>query len=285
MNDIECEVIVLCEAWEMIDSMISWSLLNGFNRTESAMLSFNSDDAPRLFYIYLIDFFSDIGARSAGSSLDFPNIEEKSVTGGSTVLHYLRHIAKNPVLLRNGKRLLDAVNCVEIWRDGRFMLKNMYFPDINLEVNLTLSRFDCIYLCGNVSKHSPVRLSKCVKRLHKLINQAGANIDEQQAYLAIRNFSEYFLDNSGVCHYHLNQLSELLNNIRLAIYSGLGRVYIRSYRRVAERHRGLECYEYDIPNEIESQFAETMYWELLNKVRSGPCVSEFTVDDTCWRKY
>lgn len=285
MKDIECEIIVLNEAWEMIDTLVSHSLLRGFEKTGTTWLHFNSLDAQFLFYIFLADFFSDINAKRDPPPLGLPNLKSKNATEGSSILHYLRYVAEHPVLLRNKEKFLKTVSDLEEWRDGTIEMEKINFADVGVEVSIPLSRYDCVLLCGNTSKHSPIRLSRCAKHLRDLIKRTGNEISEPQAYLAVKNFSEWFSDYSHIYDYHLNQVSELLNKIRFAIYFGLGKEYARAYRRIPDILPDLPSYEYDVPKDIESQIVRSMYWDLMNKIRSRPCVPIFTINDFHRNKY
>ncbi len=106
-------------------------------------------------------------------------------------------------------------------------------------------------------------------------------------YRALPDFYYWFF--YTVILYHASTIAEFLNNIRWAIHRYLLCRYDWAYERSelnseTDGEGGLE-YTYRVPEEIEDPLAQSMYWELMNKVRAEPIFREFIVPPSAKRRY
>jgi len=62
---------------------------------------------------------------------------------------------------------------------------------------------------------------------------------------------------------------------RQGIFRYLQPEFERSYK--AESHLS---YGFDIPNGCNDQLAQAMYWDIMNRVRAGPLMPQFTISDS-----
>ena len=136
---------------------------------------------------------------------------------------------------------------------------------------------------GNIAKHNLARLSTNVLHLRKLLETAGHTVSEQDAYLAVENFFEWFFNDIFI--YHSSQIAEFLNNIRWAIFEYLQPEYRRSWHLTDKATPDLQRYGYHFPSEINEPVARAMYWNVMNRVRAKPWIHRFVVSDSFKRRY
>ncbi len=149
-------------------------------------------------------------------------------------------------------------------------------PSIDVQSQLKMRRVEFLKLCGNVTKHSFLRSAGFAEALRSLLDKSGHKITLDQALLALGDFYERF--HTDILSYHASTLAELLNNIRWGIYEYLN----PEYKASVKFEMGSPAYHYVIPEFVTSDFARTCYWDLLNEVRSEPCMRRF--EATRWLK-
>ena len=138
-------------------------------------------------------------------------------------------------------------------------------------------------MCSDIAKHHLARLSTNVKHLCKLLETAGHVVSEQEAYLAVENFFEWFAEDIFI--YHSSQIAEFLNNIRWAIFEYLQLEYRRSWHLSDNAPPDFPRYGYHFPAEITEPVARAMYWDVMNRVREKPRMHRFVVSDSFKRRY
>ena len=138
-------------------------------------------------------------------------------------------------------------------------------------------------MCGDIAKHHLARLSVNIGHLRKLLRNAGHEVDEQKASLAINNFFDWFFDD--IFMYHSGQIAEFLNNIRWAIFDYLLPEYRRSWHLTENATQDFKAYSYHIPDEVTDPIARAMYWDVMNRVRTKPWVHRFIICDSLKKCY
>ncbi|TBG52607.1 hypothetical protein [Rhizobium leguminosarum] len=278
MNDIEREVVVLNSAWEMINGMVNWAMFVKHDRYEPTNMMFETSVHARLFIILLADFLSEVRAFKGD---EIPLGLKASPSGARasdlTFLFHVRQVGANPQLGSDARPLAKVVEEFSRWLEGEFVASGVNLGSIGVVADITVSRLRYLKMCGDIAKHNLARLATNVKHLQRLLTAAGHEVSEEDAYLAVEGFFEWFQQDIFI--YHSSHIAEFLNNIRWAIFDYLGPEYRRSYHPTGEVS-GLEVYAYRVPTEIGEPVAHAMYWDLMNRYRSRPWVHRFVVSES-----
>ena len=165
----------------------------------------------------------------------------------------------------------------------RTQVVTSFVADIDVVADLHLQRYRYIKMCGDIAKHNLARLSTNVGHLQKLLKKANHPVTEQEAYLAIENFFEWFFDDIFI--YHSSQIAEFLNNIRWAIFEYLQPEFQRSWHLTEHATPSFPMYGYRIPAESTEPIAQAMYWDVMNRVRAKPWIHRFVISDDFKRRY
>lgn len=276
MNDTERETIILNCAWEMIDGMVNWAVFEKTDHVELSNLWFPSGQHRQLFLILLADFLSQTrGFSGRPIPLGLQEPPSDTVPSNKTFLFHLRQVCAQPILGPDASGLNAAVEEFASWLEREFVTEGVNLSDINVVCDLKVSRLQYVKICGDIAKHNPTRLEANVKRVRDLLAAAGSPITEDQGYLAIPTFNEWFA--TGIFPYHASHVAELLNNIRWEIYGYLQPEFRRSWHRKSEWSELYPLYGYHVPSEIEAPVARSMYWDVMNRSRSVPYVQRFTI--------
>lgn len=228
MNETEREAIILNNAWEMIDGMVNWAIFDKTEKSELSNLWVKSSQHRQLFLILLTDFLSQTTARSGKPvPLGLKVVPSGTTPANKTFLFHLRQVCETPTLGRDTSGLSDAVEAFAEWLEKEFVTEGVNLHNIDKAIDMKVSRLAYIKICGDIAKHSLVRLEGNVKRLRDLLASAGVDVDEPTAYLAFESFYEWFAEN--IFSYHTSHIAELLNNIRWEIYDYLLPEFNRSW--------------------------------------------------------
>jgi hypothetical protein len=284
MNDIEREVIILNSGWEMIDGMVNWAMFVKHDNTALTSLMFQTRQHSLLFAILLGDFLSQTGAYKGDPvPLGLKAAPSNARPSDLTFLFHLRQVCDDPKLGTEITALSAAIESFADWLEGEFTAPNVNLPAIDVVADLRIARFRYIKMCADIAKHSLARLATNVGHLRKLLEAAGHPVSEQEAYLAVENFFEWFHDDIFI--YHSSQIAEFLNNIRWAIYNYLQPEYQRSWHWSDRATVQFPIYSYRVPAEITEPLALAMYWNAMNRSRSSPYMPRFVVTDGFKRYY
>jgi hypothetical protein len=276
MNDIEREAIILNSAWEMIDGMVNWAMFVKNDQTEPTNLMFQTNAHVRLFVILLGDFLADVRAfKGEPVPLGLKPAPNNARPSDLTFLFHLRQVCASPRLGSDASALARAVEDFATWLEGQFIATGVNLHAIDVVADLRVVRYRYIKMCGDIAKHSLARLATNVGHLRKLLDQAGHPVSEQQAYLAVETFFDWFQEDIFI--YHSTQIAEFLNNIRWAIYWYLQPEFRRSWHLTDRATADFPAYGYRVPSEIAEQVAVAMYWNLMNRSRSQPYVQRFVI--------
>ena len=258
----EREVIFLRTITDLIDSMVNLSTFQVCGSSPEAYILFHTSHHQKLFNILLVDLLSKADKHLVGRSLSYPEV--------------LREICKEPSFDIDSSidNLGSAVNSFSDWLSFEPTVK-VWFPSIDYDGPLKLSRHTFISICGNVSKHSILRQSHQAKKLKSILEQSGVQeVTLEDALLAVENFYEWF--HEDIFNYHSSTIAELLNEIQWGVYEYLLPEYHRSYVRDSSDFRSPK-YHFCYPVEVRSDLAKTLYWDLMNWIRRKPIVKRFSV--------
>ncbi|MER8562452.1 hypothetical protein [Mesorhizobium sp. M0578] len=283
MNDTEREAIILNSAWEMIDGMVNWAMFVKTERADPSNLMFQTAGHARLFVILLGDFLSEIRAfKGEPTPLGLKPAPSNARPSDLTFLFHLRQVCTGPQLGADTAGLSAAVEAYATWLEEEFTATGVNLHSIDVVADLRITRYRYIKMCGDMAKHNLGRLATNVGHLRRLLEQAGHQVSEQQAYLAVDTFFEWF--HQDIFVYHSSQIAELLNNIRWAIYEYLQSEFRRSFH-VPTSTAEFPRYSYHVPSAITEPVAVAMYWDAMNRSRSQPYVQRFVIPDYMKQRY
>ena len=268
-SSIEIEIISLAAVWDLIDSMVHYGHFEKDHETENTSLMFKTRDASKLFLIILADFLSH--PRDGTLGLEKPSIEGSM---GRTYLGYLQKVSEYPQFSGDCELLAVSVERFAKWLDGNIVVEDVWLPSIERNGDLNVKRLDYIKICGTISKHGFTRLDQIVSKIQRILAENDTKIDEEEVYLTIPDFQEWFQDNIFIAS--STQIAWHLNEIRWGIYHYLKVEFERSYTPTAVVSE-LQMYAYDVPSGIKSPLVKSMYWYLMNNVRSAPNFPRFTM--------
>ena len=164
------------------------------------------------------------------------------------------------------------------WLDGFAIVEKVWLPSIDRDGMIRVQRMTYLKICGTASKHGFTRLGDIVKQIRNLLAENGTSIDEGQGYLVIPEFQEWFQDNIFIASSTL--IAWHLNEIRWGIYQYLSSEFRRAYALTIPIGAGQHLYSYDVPAEMTHPLVRSMYWDLMNDIRSPPYFPRFTVGIT-----
>lgn len=264
LSPIEEEVTFLKATWEAIDSMVNLSIMSLRGDDPESSILFESRNHQQLFNIALVDFLS--------------KTDKRAPVKQSSYLAALRQISDCPHFSVDDSvaSLRQSIKEFATWLEAEISV-DVWFPLINLETPLRVSRLQYIKMTGDLSKHNFLRSAGVAEDLQQLLSSQGVPVELEAAMLALENFYEWFHDH--VFNYHASTLSEFLNNIRWGIYDYLQPEFARSMVRDPADP---VMYKYTYPSSVSSSFGKQTYWDLMNLVRGKPYMRRFQV--TKWQK-
>ena len=284
MNDFEREAIILNSAWKMIDGMVNWAMFVKTDLSEPTNLIFQDHEHARIFIILLGDFLSQVRAnKSDPMPLGLKEAPANAHPADLTFLYHIRQVCDEPKLGEDTHDLGREIEAFANWLEGIFVLPEVYLAGIEVEVDLQIERYRYLKMCGDIAKHHLGRLSYNVGRIRNLLGASGRVISEQDAYLAIDDFYEWFFEHVFI--YHSTQIVEFLNNIRWEIFRYLTAECQRSYNLTDEAASDFHAYSYDVPEQIRKPIAQAMYWDVMNRVRQEPCMPRLVIPDKFKQRY
>jgi hypothetical protein len=268
-SSLDREIIILAAAWDLIGSTVHYAHFEKEHKIEHATLMFQTREASKLFLIILADFLSL--PRDGAFGLSRPRSEGSL---GQTYLGHLLNVASAPNFKGDVTLLTSSVKSFAEWLDGFTEVHDVWLPSIERNGTLRVRRMDYLKICGTISKHGFTRLGDVVVKLRAILAANGTEIDEGQAYLVIPEFQEWFQDNIFIAS--STRVAWQLNEIRWGIYHYLVSEFRRAYTPT-EVVTGAQMYRYDVPNEITDPLVRSIYWDMMNNVRTPPYFPRFTV--------
>lgn len=256
----EREVVILKAALDLINDMVNHQIFELLGENPNKNILFHTENHQRLFSIFLADFLSETDKRIIGSE--------------KTYLEFLDTVLKNPSFESNGsdKALRAAIENFSQWLGTEITFEKVWFPSLNNEISLVLTRGEFLKICGIISKHNFSRLSSIRNKICILLNKNGFKATPEKALLAINDFYDHFY--SDILNYHGSALAEMLNEIRWGIQDYLKEEYSRHEAMLAKTSLGKT---YEFPNSLRNEFAKFCYLELMFQVGIGPYFRRFKI--------
>ncbi len=267
---IEQEAILLKAVWDMIDDMVNLEIFEYPMTSRPTNLVFKSGTHKRVFAILLADFL----AQPRPSALPFafaPSTAGARETD-RTYLFYLDAIGRQPTLGADASGLAASASAFADWLNAECFCPKVWLPELDLSVDLRVSRIWLLKIVGDANKHNFSRLDARVKQIRAMLARHGHEIDEGMVYRSLPDFQQWFY--TDVFSYHASTIGEFLDQIRRALFAYLSPEFARAWRRGA-RFEG--DYSFDVPADIRDPLALGMYWDLINRMRDGVGFPAFTV--------
>ena len=275
VNAVEQEAIILNAGWEMIDNMVNWAMIVKFDEPLRNVM-FESFQHARLCNILLGDFLSDLKAfKQKPPPFGLRPAPSDAVASDLTFLFYLRQVCADPRLGSDVSALHRAVEDFAAWLEHEFTAKGVNLSSVNVVADIKIPRWRYLKICGDIAKHHIARLETNAAHIRRLITASGHPISEQDSYLAINDFYEWFHSNIFIAH--ASAIADFLNNIRTAIHAYARAEFARAYIRTDRPFEGM--YNYDVPSAIAQPIARAMYWDLMNRMRAGLYMQPFAISD------
>jgi hypothetical protein len=268
-NETEQEVIALNAVWNLIDEMVNWNIFVKTDVVKDVTLIPSTGTHQQLFNILLLDFLTVMDA----GAFDLPRPANGSSEADKSYLFYLNRIAASPQLNPlSGHLISTPTKLFTNWLETECTVEGVWLPTIEVQATLTLKRISFIKICGNIAKHSFAGLSRNSKDIAGILSANGVEIEDDQRFLVIPDFYEWFHRN--ILSYHLGAIAEFLNNIRAGIYDYLLPEWNRAYKQDKDDPTK---YSYLVPDTCNRPLSRNMYWDLMNEVRAGLYMPRFEV--------
>jgi hypothetical protein len=248
-NALEQEILVLKAVWDCIAEMVNYEIFLKPDQTTDVSMMPDTATHQRLFNILLDDFLSAPDA----NAFDLPKPPKDCVSTDKTYLFYLKNVIAAPKLNPEGAdHLKGPVQNFVDWLEADCTVEKVWFPSISVETNLTVKRIAFIRICGSIARHNFGRLTRNANELVAILKQNGVVVDDDQRFLILPEFYEWFHD--SILNYHISALAEFLNNIRWGIYEYLYSEWCRSYTR-DPIPKFPERYKYIFPRDCQRPLA------------------------------
>jgi len=211
-QNIESEITALYATVNMINGMVSNSILEIPYADKDVVVRPHAEVHQKFFNILLVELLS--GPQRPVLGLNQLKDEDKDLG----YLAYIRGVYHAPQIYNiNGqKQLQKATEAFISWLNGISVVDNVWLPSIDTELTLEIRRISFIKICGDISKHGFIRLDRRIRDLIAILANHSITISEEQAYLMLPEFYEWFHDD--IFNYHISNITEFLNNITWAIY-------------------------------------------------------------------
>ncbi len=264
LTPIEEEVAFLKATLDAINSMVNFEVLSLHGSDPDSSILFATRTHQQFFNIALVDFLS--------------RTDKKAPVKQTSYLGALRQIAETPSFSVNDSAaaLKASTSDFVAWLEAEITV-DVWFPSLELQMPLRVSRLLYIKMTGDLSKHNLLRSVGVAEDLQRLLTTQGVNVELDAALLALDNFYEWFHDH--VLNYHGSTIAEYLNNIRWGIHE-----YLRPElnRSIVWESREPPKYRFTYPSGVTTRFGQENYWALMNLVRAEPYMRRFQV--TKWQK-
>ena len=133
-----------------------------------------------------------------------------------TLIFHLRQVCRRPSLGTSVEPLRERTEAFADWLEGSFEAQGVNLAEIDLVCDIRVERYKYLQMCGDIAKHSLPRLSVNARHLRNLLARAGHAVSEEQSYLAIPSFFNWFFDDCFM--YSASRIAEFLNEIRWAVF-------------------------------------------------------------------
>lgn len=251
----EQEIITLKSVLDMINNMVNHTMFD-FLETPPTMVMFKDIPHREHFCSLLVDFLS--------SPNDFfPENED--------FLYRLKAICDAPKLGFHITELRKHTMEFIAWLDTETNIPDRFSGSVG-KATILISRRKYLRIGSMTCKHNPTNLTWQVQALQKILKSNNILRSIGETYQCLESFREEIV--GDIIEYHVSTLAEFLNNIRIGIYNYLNPVLIKQIEYDDEISGK---YKYNYPEEVNSDFGKTYFWDLMNCVRSKFCIKDFKV--------
>ena len=265
----EVEVVTLKASLDLISDMVNHQMMTFSPDLSRCEIRFRDDPHQAYFSILLSDFLS-APREFFGESSDY--------------LARLAAIGSQPHLRSDQTALLkSASERFQRWLQETATAPMRWFPTLDLEIDLRITRRDLVTMSGNQTKHNFTQQTRQAEKLRKILKDNGQQFRFDECLIALPDFYEQMYNDIFV--YHSSTMAASLNDIRWGVYE-----YARRERQECTESwpfdsSGQLAYRYHYPAEIKTPLGEHYYWELMNDVRDRPPIPRFVVSDLLRRRY
>jgi hypothetical protein len=268
----EKEILVLKAALEAINSIVNYSVLDFNHRDPDSSLLPKTGIHQKYFGILLVDF-----------------LKLRVFMVNEDCLESLRAITTSPQFKGNVLFFRNSINefiqwldsDVEFEKDGE--TRALWFPTIDCNIALRITRREFIEVCGNISKHNLLGLDRQARVIQKIFEKNNVSIELTDSLLTMEEFYEQF--HNDLFNYHISAICEFLNNIRLGIFEYLQPLYNENLKPYYNEHLKMPSYRYAYPDTIANPYVRKIFWDLMNDIRSGAYMPKFIVNKYLKMRY
>jgi len=148
---------------------------------------------------------------------------------------------------------------------------NLWLPTLDIDANLSVPRLEFLRIAGNQAKHNLSRLTRVSNRITNILKDHGYSVEPDAVPLALEDWDEHLQEDYFA--YYATWIAELLNNLRWGVQDYLAPVYREVYTK--DPSHDLR-YWYEYPEEISNDTPRAWFWRLMNGVRTGPYIEQFS---------
>lgn len=264
---------------EQIKSIVNYQVITLDHNDPDSFVGFKTELHQMYFNIMLLDFFN----------FNMPDFGISEKDKNRCALERILTIAKTPILNTNIAPLKEIVTSFQNWleQDVKFIVEDKdlnlcFFPTVDLEIPLKITRKEFIKICGNISKHNLFGLTRQGGLIQKIFKRSGHDLSSHDAILIMNDFYDIF---SPILGYHAGTITEFLNNIQWAIHEYLTPTYLKSKEEFWDKGLKLQRYKYIYPDEMNDPYMKDIFWSLMNDVRTGPYIPKFKSSEIRKRAY
>ena len=198
LTPMEVEIITLKASLDLIDSMVNRAMMTFSTDPSSCEIRFQDTTHQAYFSILLSDFLS---------------IPREFFSGLSNYLDRLVSIGDKPLLRSDAVSLLKhASNGFRTWLNEAAIAPKRWFPTLDLEINLRITRRDLVTMSGNQTKHNFTQQTRQATKFRRILKENGEDVPFDDCLIALRDFYEQMYNDIFV--YHSSTISAFLNDIR-----------------------------------------------------------------------
>lgn len=174
-NEAEDEVVLLKAVKELVDSIVNLEVLNVTENDPESEIRFHTMTHQKYFNIVLVDFLSVT--------------DKRAPIGQTTYLNGLRTISERPQFNVKDSVLSLRTATAEFvnWLEQEIEAST-WFPSINLQATLILSRLEFLKISGNICKHNFLRSLGLADNVRSIFERSGYVITPEETLLALADF-------------------------------------------------------------------------------------------------
>lgn len=173
---VEQEAVLLKAVWDMIDDMVNLEVFQYPVTSRPTNLVFKSGSHKRIFAILLADFLAQ--PRRAALPFAFAPSGQAARETDRTYLFYLEAICRQPQLGAEASGLAAAASSFADWLNAECHCPAVWLPELDLSLDLRVSRVWLLKVVGDANKHNFSRLDARVRQIKAMLARHGHVVDE-----------------------------------------------------------------------------------------------------------